>query len=164
MARIPAARPPAASCRLPVAPAITLAAVIVPETLPSCGHCGARPVGSGLVAVWHRKMTTLPFTPSWPAWMWDCVTVPCSPLYVSVYWMTPWGAIVAVNAPVPVVDTEGDSSEPVSNAPICSGSAPVVIARRLTTTAVNNLIRTGHPLWIDFELQSGAHDSLVLGE
>jgi hypothetical protein len=33
------------------APAMTLAAVIVPVTLPCCGQGGARPVGSGLVAV-----------------------------------------------------------------------------------------------------------------
>src|SRR5262249_62386313 len=84
MAVITAARPPATSCWLAVAPAMTLAAVIVPLTPPSCGHCGARPVGSGLVAVWHRKMTTLPVVPNWPTWMCDCVTGPCSPLYVSV--------------------------------------------------------------------------------
>src|SRR5262245_28248445 len=110
MAVTTAARSPAVSCWGAIDPAMTLAAVIVPDTLPSCGHCGARPVGSELVAVWHRKRTMLPFTPSWPTWMCDCVTVPCSPLYVSVYWMTPWGAIVAVNSPLPVVDTEGDSS------------------------------------------------------
>src|SRR5262245_17472943 len=111
MAATTAARSPAASCWLAVAPVMTLAAVIVPDTVPRCGHGGARPVGSELVAVWHRKMTTLPFTPSWPTWMCDCVTVPCSPLYVSVYWNAlPFGAIVAVNVPVAVVDTEGDSS------------------------------------------------------
>src|SRR5262245_55198755 len=111
MAVTTAARSPAVSCWGAIDPAITLAAVIVPETVPSCGHGGARPVGSGLFAVWHRKMTMLPFTPSWPTWMCDCVTVACRPLYVSVYRIAlPFGAIVAMNSPVPVVDTEGDSS------------------------------------------------------
>src|SRR5215510_8167164 len=111
MAATTAARSPTASCWGAIDPAMTLAVVIVPDTLPCCGHGGARPVGSGLAAVWHRKMTTLPFTPSWPTWMCDWVTVPCSPLYVSVYSMTsPSGAIVAVNSPRPDVDTEGDSS------------------------------------------------------
>src|SRR5262245_33900223 len=31
----------------------------------------SKTVGSGLPAVWHRKMTTLPVTPSWPTWIWD---------------------------------------------------------------------------------------------
>src|SRR5262245_21719308 len=107
MAAITAPRSPATSCWVDVAPAITLADVIVPETVPSCGHCGASPVGSGLVAVWQRKMTMLPFTPNWPTWMCDCVTPACRPLYVSVYRMTPCGLMVAVNSPLPVVDTEG---------------------------------------------------------
>src|SRR4030095_5988510 len=85
MAAITAARSPAASCWGAIDPAMTLDVVISPDTDPCCGHAGARPVGSGLVAVWHRKMTMLPFTPSWPTWMCDCVTVPCSPLYVAVY-------------------------------------------------------------------------------
>jgi len=62
MAATTEARSPAMSCWLAVAPAMTLAAVITPATVPCCcGHAGARPVGSGLVAVWHRKMTMLPF-------------------------------------------------------------------------------------------------------
>ena len=38
----------------------------------------------GITAVWQRKMTMLPFTPSWATWMWDWVIVPCSPLNVSL--------------------------------------------------------------------------------
>ena len=66
--------------------ASTLAAVMVPTTVPDCGHVGGGGTlaGAGLVALWHNQMMIGPFTAASAKWMCDCVTVPCKPENVSV--------------------------------------------------------------------------------
>jgi hypothetical protein len=71
---------------------------IVPVTLPCRGQGGARPVGSGLVAVWHRKDDDA------------AVHARLANMDVRLRHRSLQPAIVAVNTPLPVVDTEGDSS------------------------------------------------------
>jgi hypothetical protein len=98
MAVITAKKSPATSCWVAAAPAMMLATVIVPVTLPCRGQGGARPVGSGLVAVWHRKDDDAAVHARW------------ANMDVRLRHRSLQPAIVAVNTPLPVVDTEDDSS------------------------------------------------------
>src|SRR6267143_3266018 len=141
MAAMTSASSPAAICWLAVLPLITFAAVICPVTVPDCGKSGVRPAtaaGAGVVAVWHSNMTTLPFTPRWPKWMWDCCTVPTRPLNESSYSISPSSRLIwALNSPLAGVDTEGTSWYPIRRARISSERAAVEAAM-----AADNATRT----------------------
>ena len=72
MAAMTSLSSPAAICCDAVPAATTLAAVMVPVTVPDCGHMGVMPAtaaGAGIVAVWQSQMTMLPLTAVCPKWM-----------------------------------------------------------------------------------------------
>jgi hypothetical protein len=55
----------------------TWAGVIVPVTVPSCGHSGvaARTASGARLVPWQSQTTIAPTVCLWPKWMWAWATV-----------------------------------------------------------------------------------------